>query len=75
MPGNGFGLAAIAAGLRCCFFGDQLAQPAAHPRSRYVLGSVLVLLGALVWAVYASRAEAQLLNTAVVRSRSWASSM
>ena len=54
------GLAAIAAGL-LLFFGDQLAQPAA-PGSRYVLGSVLVLLGALVWAVYAL-AQKQLLNT------------
>lgn len=45
------GLAAIAAGL-LLFFGDQLAKPAA-PGTHYVSGSVLVLLGALVWAVYA----------------------
>lgn len=53
------GLAAIAVGL-LLFFGDQLAKPAA-PGSRYVLGSVLVLLGALVWAIYAL-AQKQLLN-------------
>ncbi|HET7844902.1 MAG TPA: DMT family transporter [Xanthomonadales bacterium] len=54
------GLAAIAVGL-LLFFGDQLAKPAA-PGSRYLLGSFLVLLGALVWAIYAL-AQKQLLNS------------
>lgn len=53
------GLAAIVAGL-LLFFGDQLAQPSA-PGGRYVAGSALVGLGALVWAVYAL-AQKQLLN-------------
>lgn len=53
------GIAAIVAGL-LLFFGDQLAQPMA-PGSRYLLGSALVGLGALVWAIYALL-QKQLLN-------------
>lgn len=53
------GLGAIAAGL-LLFFSDQLGQPM-PPGARYGLGSGLVLLGALVWAIYAL-AQKQLLN-------------
>lgn len=53
------GLAAIAVGL-LLFFGDQFAARAT-PQRHYVLGSALVLLGALVWAIYAL-AQKQLLN-------------
>ncbi len=53
-----FGLAAIVAGL-VLFFRDQAAAP--PPGMRYVFGSGLVLIGALVWAVYAM-AQKQLLN-------------
>ena len=53
------GIAAILAGL-LLFFGDQLAQPAV-PGSRYLAGSLLVLLAALVWAIYALL-QKQLLN-------------
>ena len=53
------GLLAIVGGLGL-FFADQLARPA-PAGSRYVLGSGLVLLGAVVWAVYAL-AQKQLLR-------------
>lgn len=53
------GIAAILAGL-LLFFGDQLAHPAVTG-SRYLVGSLLVLLAALVWAVYALL-QKQLLN-------------
>ena len=53
------GLLAIVGGLGL-FFADQLARPA-PAGSRYVLGSSLVLLGAVVWAVYAL-AQKQLLR-------------
>lgn len=53
------GLLAIVGGLGL-FFSDQLAKPM-PAGSRYVLGSTLVLLGAVVWAVYAL-AQKQLLR-------------
>ena len=53
------GLLAIVGGLGL-FFSDQLAGPA-PAGSRYVLGSGLVLVGAVVWAVYAL-AQKQLLR-------------
>ena len=53
-----FGLAAIVAGL-VMFFRDQSAAP--PPGMRYAWGSFLVLVGALVWAIYAM-AQKQLLQ-------------
>jgi drug/metabolite transporter (DMT)-like permease len=53
------GLAAVAAGL-LLFSGDQLVKPP-PPGARYVLGSTLVGLAALMWAVYAL-AQKQLLT-------------
>lgn len=52
------GLAAIVAGL-VMFFRDQAAAP--PPGMRYAWGSFLVLVGALVWAIYAM-AQKQLLQ-------------
>ena len=52
------GLAAIVAGL-LMFFRDQSAAP--PPGMRYVFGSALIGIAALVWAVYAM-AQKQLLN-------------
>jgi drug/metabolite transporter (DMT)-like permease len=52
------GMAAIVAGL-CLFFADQSSRDAIQ--GRYSFGSVLVLLGALSWAVYAL-AQKQLLD-------------
>ena len=45
-----FGLALLALGM-ALFFADQLAAAARAPG--YVLGSALVIVGAIVWAVYA----------------------
>jgi drug/metabolite transporter (DMT)-like permease len=56
--GQWAGLALIVAGL-VAFFADQLARPAA-PGERYVFGSALVGIAAIVWAVYAL-AQKQLL--------------
>lgn len=52
------GMAAIVSGL-CLFFADQARGD--HAGEGYLIGSVLVLLGALSWAVYAL-AQKQLLN-------------
>lgn len=54
-PGQWLGMAAIVIGL-CLFFADQAGGGGAH----YMLGSTLVLLGALSWALYAL-AQKQLL--------------
>src|SRR5690606_17949667 len=54
-PGQWLGMAAIVIGL-CLFFADQAGGGGAH----YMLGSMLVLLGALSWALYAL-AQKQLL--------------
>ena len=45
-----FGLALLVAGM-ALFFADQLAASAKAPG--YVLGSALVIVGAIVWAIYA----------------------
>lgn len=50
--GQWLGFATVAAGLGL-FFADQIAAVAVTAGSRYLWGSVLVLLGALVWAGYA----------------------
>lgn len=57
-PGQWLGMAGIVAGL-CLFFADQAGT--GRGGGHYVPGSVLVLLGALSWAVYAL-AQKQLLN-------------
>lgn len=56
--GQWLGMVAIVTGL-CLFFADQSGASAGN--GRYVLGSTLVLLGALSWALYAL-AQKQLLN-------------
>jgi drug/metabolite transporter (DMT)-like permease len=59
-PAQWLGLAIILAGL-ALFFADQWRSGAGAPRD-YVLGSALVVVGAIVWAVYAL-AQKQLLQS------------
>jgi drug/metabolite transporter (DMT)-like permease len=59
-PAQWLGLAIILAGL-ALFFADQWRGGAGTPRD-YVLGSALVVVGAVVWAVYAL-AQKQLLQS------------